>query len=327
MAEKKTASEYCEPGTELAVMLEDMGIMNQSCPACGSMKNQMNREGPDWCQDNADKLVAAIMPRAVKWWKKTRLHSKLLVLTRMEGSPLRKTIMIAQVGWDWQSALQKQIMLMLVEAVRRSRGKPKPQQVILEDGTKRKTVKIGDPPPARLMMAHGGSSHSTKKTIILPPGSVAHMINDCGCCTCGPCLPHEPCDGSIPNCDGDPIPNLGYLCLTVTNIDGCECLEGQYEMTHGLIGTEHCFSDNTTAPCGLDAISFCADCDDGTSCENNPGDNWLEVVCDDPTEGITTSCIELCGNHDFSTLTYDMAGRGTVCCGCIDVTITCGKCT
>ncbi len=44
------------PGSRLSGMLKRLGF--KVCASCGSMSRKMDREGPQWCRDHIDEILA-----------------------------------------------------------------------------------------------------------------------------------------------------------------------------------------------------------------------------------------------------------------------------
>jgi hypothetical protein len=52
------------PGDELKKLLAKWGIVGNAACGCGSLANQMNLKGPDWCEQEIDHIAAQLMTEA-----------------------------------------------------------------------------------------------------------------------------------------------------------------------------------------------------------------------------------------------------------------------
>lgn len=49
--------QQCQPGTELKLLLQSIGIDRPWCERCNGLTATMDANGPEWCRQNADRIA------------------------------------------------------------------------------------------------------------------------------------------------------------------------------------------------------------------------------------------------------------------------------
>lgn len=144
-----------------------------------------------------------------------------------------------------------------------------------------------------------------------------------GCSTDG-CDTIAPCNwsGSANACPPSAPPlSTSCYCLTIAALDtDCSCLAGDY-ILNNTVFTAHTWGVFEDPVCDGPLSVTLDDSADPSGCLGCGSGNQttLAITCTYGTN-LSSDCISLCGTATSSDL--DVTGRGIVCCGCIEVTVT-----